>query len=304
MNEVAESCQGFTIHGEYGFQLTRPGTSRDQISVVPMLGEPPSPDQPQILDWQTETGVVARLFGGGRIFTFWAEGSGWFRIAPFDGTIEIPDAVPEPLRREIQLWGVPAMLAFTRRGDLSLHAAAIDVGGAAVLVAAPGRYGKTTLSVAFHNAGYRLLSEDISRLQLDPEPLVMPGPAAVRMREDTFDGTPPVGMSVASQARGRVELMIDRDRRGDATPVPVRAVVLLRESQGDRIELERVATMDAIPDLWTLAFRLPEAQDRSRAFQQVAEFADRVSVWNLSRPLTISGLPEVVKRVAELCTTT
>jgi hypothetical protein len=182
-----------------------------------------------------------------------------------------------------------------------LHAAAIGIGDAAVLVAAPGRYGKTTLSVAFHEAGHRLLSEDISRLQLDPEPLVMPGPAIVRMREDTFHGSTPPGMTVASRARGRVELAIDEDRRGDATPVPVKAVVLLRESLEERIELHPVQTMDAIPDLWTLAFRLPETADRSRAFQQVAAFADRVPVWNLSRPLTMSGLPDVVATVAELC---
>jgi hypothetical protein len=303
VNEGSRSCQGFTVNSDYSFQFTRPGVSRDQLSVVPMLGDPPSPDQPQILDWQTELGVVARLYGGGRIFTFWADAVGWFRIAPFDGTIEVPDDGTDALRREVQLWGVPTMLAFTRRGDLSLHAAAIDIGGAAVLVAAPGRFGKTTLSVAFHEAGHRLLSEDISRLQLDPEPLVMPGPAIVRMREDTFSGTPPAGMSVASRARGRVELAIDDVRRGDATPVPVHAIVLLRESVDDRIRLEQVETMDAIPDLWTLAFRLPESVDRSRAFQQVAAFADRVPVWNLFRPVTMGGLADVVATVAELCRT-
>jgi hypothetical protein len=301
VNEGSHSCQGFTVNSDYSFLFTRPGVSRDQLSVVPMLGEPPSPDQPQILDWQTELGVVARLYGGGRIFTFWADAVGWFRIAPFDGTIEVPDRDTDALRREVQLWGVPAMLAFTRRGDLSLHAAAIAIGDSAVLVAAPGRFGKTTLSVAFHEAGHRLLSEDISRLQLEPEPLVMPGPAIVRMREDTFSGTPPAGMSIASRARGRVELAIDDERRGDSTPVPVRAVVLLRESADDRIRLERVETMDAIPDLWTLAFRLPESDDRSRAFQQVAAFADRVPVWNLFRPVTMGGLPDVVATVAELC---
>ena len=119
VNDGAQSCQGFTVNSDLSFQFTRPGVSRDQLSVVPMLGEPPSPDQPQILDWQTELGVVARLYGGGRIFTFWADAVGWFRIAPFDGTIEVPDDGTDALRREVQLWGVPTMLAFTRRGDLS-----------------------------------------------------------------------------------------------------------------------------------------------------------------------------------------
>jgi hypothetical protein len=301
VSEDTHSCQGFTVNSDYSFRFTRPGISRDQISVVPMLGEPPSHDQPEILDWQTELGVVARLYGGGRIFTFWADGVGWYRIAPFDGTIEVPDDGTDPHRREVALWGVPAMLSFTRRGDLSLHAAAIGIGDVALLVAAPGRHGKTTLSVAFHEAGHRLLSEDISRIQLEPEPVVMPGPAIVRMREDTFDGNVPQGMTLASRARGRVELAIDHERRGDASPMPVKAVVLLRESPDQRIDLQRVQTMDAIPDLWTLAFRLPETADRSRAFQQVASFADRVPVWNLSRPLTMSGLPDVVATVAELC---
>ena len=91
MNQGSHSCQGFTVNSDYSFLFTRPGVSRDQLSVVPMLGEPPSAGQPQILDWQTELGVVARLYGGGRIFTFWADAVGWFRIAPFDGTIEVPD---------------------------------------------------------------------------------------------------------------------------------------------------------------------------------------------------------------------
>lgn len=294
------SCQGFTLITEFDFRFTRPGASRDQLSVVPMLGELPTPDQPEIFDWQSGNRVVARLYGGGRIFTFWGEGAGWFRIAPYDGTIEVPDT-PDTLRREAWLWGVPTMLTFTQRGDLSLHAAAIEVDGGAVVIAAPGRFGKTTLSVAFHTAGHRLLSEDIARVQLDPEPLVMPGPAFVRMREDTFDGKLPAGMTVERHGAGRVEIAIDEDRRGDASPVPVRAVVLLRESRGDQIELERVATADAIRDLWTLTFRLPESPDRSRAFQQVAEFADRVPVWNLSRPMTMDRLPDVVAAVAELC---
>ena len=96
---------------------------------------------------------------------------------------------------------------------------------------------------------------------------------------------------------------VDEKRLSAGTPVPVRAIVLLRESIEDGIRLQPVDTMDAIPDLWTLAFRLPESDDRSRAFQQVAAFADRVPVWNLFRPLTMSGLPDVVATVAELCAT-
>ena len=93
--------------------------------------------------------MAGKLYGGGQIFDFWAENVGWYRIAPFDRTIEVP-AGTDALRREMHLWGVPSMVTFTRQGDLSLHSAAIERNGRAVIVAAPGQHGKTTFALALH----------------------------------------------------------------------------------------------------------------------------------------------------------
>src|SRR5918994_7191763 len=85
------------------------------------------------------------------------------------------------------MWGVPAMLCFMEQGYLPLHAASVDVGGEAVLLGAPGTFGKTTLAGAFHNANHRLLSDDISACGLGRQPVVFPGPALLRVRRDVFD---------------------------------------------------------------------------------------------------------------------
>jgi hypothetical protein len=59
--------------------------------------------------------------------------------------------------------------------------------------------------------------------------------------------------------------------------------------------------MVALRDLWVLAFRIPQADDRARAFEQLGDLVRAVPVYDLIRPLTFESLPEVVSRVVELC---
>ena len=92
----------------------------------------------------------------------WIEGVGWYTIEPTSGRIELPDGA-DPVAREERLWGIPTSLCIVARGDQTLHAGSVDVGGAAILIGAPGRHGKTTLVTAFHGAGFRLLAEDTTR---------------------------------------------------------------------------------------------------------------------------------------------
>jgi hypothetical protein len=294
------SCHGYAIDSEVGLRFTRRGGAASGLSVVLARGDDPVHDEPALLEWDTPGGVAGRLYGGGQIFDFWASGVGWFRIAPSERTIEVPDAQPLDVFRELHLWGVPMMVTFTRHGDLSLHAAAFESGGGAVLVAAPGRHGKTTLALALHEAGTRLLTEDIARLAFQPEPVVMPGPAVIRMRAEAMRHVP-AGTTVVESTQDRVMLAIDDDRRGGTDPVPVRAVVLLRIGEDDQVRLERLDSTAAIRDMWVLAFRIPDSPDRARAFEQLTDLARTTPVYNLHRPLTFETLPQVVETVTALC---
>ena len=90
------------------------------------------------------------------------------------------------------------------------------------------------------------------------------------------------------------------DRKGDSAPVPIAAVVFLRES-ADGIVLGPVPAPAAIPDLWALSFRLPTAEGRARVFAQVTRLAGACPVWNLYRPTRLDSLDETVARLVELC---
>ncbi len=298
MNDSAsQTCFGYAIRSEIDLRFTRPGVSADRIEVVEMRGAEPHHDEPHLLHWMTSAGVAGRLYGGGQIFDFWAENVGWFRIAPFDRTIEVP-VETDALRRETHLWGVPSMVTFTCQGDLSLHAAAVERNGRAVIVAAPGKHGKTTLALALHVAGCRLLTEDIARVRMQPQPCVMPGPAMLRMRSNP---DVPDGMRLAEMGTTRAYLEIEPDRRGDGGPVPLAAIVLLRVGEGPELRLERADSAAAIRDMWVLAFRIPETADRTRTFQQLTDLTTAVPVYNFHRPMTFETLPDVVAQVMALC---
>jgi hypothetical protein len=225
------------------------------------------------------------------------EGGGTFHIDPHAPSVDLPIGLGSTVRREERLWGVPALLCFLARGDLPLHAAAVDVDGDAILLAAPGYAGKTTLAAGFEAAGHRVLSEDVSCIRLSSPPTLVPGPAMLRVRRDLAGRLELPGAREIAVGDDRVHFSLDRSRRGDCTPLPIRSVVFLRRSDGD-VALERVPAADALRDLWALSFRLPTSEDRERCFQSIATLADAIRVWNLSRRLRLGGLRHVIERIA------
>lgn len=303
MNDPAHtSCYGYAIRSEIELLFTRAGARPETLEIVDRRGDEPAHDEPPLLEWPApQGGVAGKLFGGGQIYDFWGDGVGWFRIAPLERTIEVPPAPALDVYRELHLWGVPMMVTFTRLGDLSLHGAAFEMNGQAVVIAAPGRHGKTTLAMALHRAGARLLTEDITRVGFEPEAVVYPGPAVLRVRADAMRDVPP-GLDVVESNRARVMLAVEPFRRGGADPVPLRAVVLLRIAEEPDVRLTRIPSTDAIRDMWALSFRIPDSADRTRAFEQLADVARVTPVYDLHRPLTFETLPEVVDTVMGLCT--
>jgi hypothetical protein len=295
-SDLSRSCFGFSARATFDLRFTRDGASPDVIDVVEIRGDSPVHEGPHLLQWPEQTGVAGRLYGGKVVFDFFAEGLGWYRIAPFDRTIEVPrDA--DPVAREVHLWGVPAMLAFTRLGDLSLHAAAVADGDRAVILAAPGGFGKTMLTLAMHEAGCRVLTQDVARIRFEDEVVVLPGPAVVR-RPAADPGPVPPGMRLVGRHAQYAYLEIDERTRGDAGPVTVAAIVLLREGR-DAVRVWPAGP--ALRDIWPLSFRIPGSADDLRTFEQLGELAERVPVYDLERPMGADALPRVVAQVRALC---
>ena len=294
---MSGACFGYMPVSELTFEYLRDGAG-DRLQVSEREGEIEDAGGTLLNEWTPipEKRSWARLYGDGRRYRLWIDGSGSFYVDPRVPSVELPVGLEPAIKREERLWSIPALLCFLDRGDHPLHAAAVEVDGEAILLAAPGYSGKTTLAAGFAAAGYRVLSEDVSCLRLSGPPTLVPGPAMLRIRRDVADRLALPGASEVAGGDDRLHYSLDRANRGDCNPLPIRAFVLLRLAESG-ITLERVPAADALRELWPLSFRLPSLEDRARCFQGVTALADAVPVWNLHRPFRLELLGDVVQKI-------
>jgi hypothetical protein len=290
---AAGACYGFGVRSALPLRYLRRGDG-DPLEVAAPAPEGERPGDDLLLEWlpSAELPLEARLYSDGRAFRLWIGDGGWFSVEPDEGRVLVP---PDGgLRTEERLWGIPSLLCFRARGDLPLHAAAVEAGGRAIVLAAPRTYGKTTMAAAFHRAGHRVLSEDTSCVRLAGEPCVVPGPAMLRVRHDVAEALELPRARRLGEDPDRVHYALDEP--GDCTPVPLAAVVFLDEHDG-AAGLEPVEQPEAIRDLWALSFRLPSEDDVGRSFAGVADLASAVPAFRLRRPLDLASLEDHVALV-------
>ena len=296
---VGPSMYGFSIRTQETLRFLRSGGGVETLDIVAAQEPRTRPDVEPLADWAlagTEYQARATLYRVDGGYEFWATDAGRYHVDLENWRIEIPAAGDE-IVREQRLWGLPMMLCYIHRGDFPLHSATVELGSGAVLFAAPSRYGKTTLALAFHRHGYRVLSEDLVCCRPGASCEVLPGPALVRLRTDVYDGSPPRGMHVVVARADRIYLGVDDDRKGSSAPVPISAVVFLREA--DELRMEPVIPSVAVADLWHLNFHLATKEFRAQSFQQLARLAGTVPCWNVYRPLRLASLDATVALIAE-----
>jgi hypothetical protein len=159
--------------------------------------------------------------------------SGSFLIDPGAGRVVVDrqDGDGELLEHRIASSSLCVLLAL--RGDLVLHASAVEVDGRATLFCGPTQRGKSTLARALGEAGYRLLGEDgIAIDQRGDRPTAFPGARGVRSR------------SRDEQGRNRTDL-IDDPGGGAPPPCPVAAIVLLGD-RGEALAVDRLEPSRAL----------------------------------------------------------
>lgn len=293
---VQATCFGFEIRSSLPFHYLRAG-SGEPLHVYESSEQGTSSSARLVREWkQTDPPLDAALHSEGDCFRLWIARCGWFAIDPHAPSIGVPSD-GDPIRREERLWGIPTLLCFLSRGDLPLHAAAIEVDDGAVLLAGPRTQGKTTLAAGFACAGYRVLSEDLSCLDLASErPAVIPGPAMLRVRQDVAARLQVPDASPIATTDDRVHFSLAASGRGDSSPVPVRAIVVL-QPEGDGILLERVRAAEVIPDLFALSFSLPLEAQWSRRFEGAADLARSIPVWRVGYPRELDRLHATVEAI-------
>lgn len=151
--------------------------------------------------------------------------TGSFLLDPAAGRVVVDPTDDDTELREHRIASSAICTLLSLRGDLVLHAAAVEVEGRAIVFCGPSLRGKSTLARAFGEAGSRLLGEDGIAIELGGgAPTAFPGARGVRVRSRDGEG------------RNRTDLLPDPGA-GEPGPCPVAAAVLLGE-RGERLTVE------------------------------------------------------------------
>lgn len=292
------TCYGLEVRSDLSFTYLRPGRGTPIVVREEADGDARRPGE-LVQSWRpTRTGAAeTRLYRCGDGYRVELGGGLRFRIGP-GGRSFLLSRGADPAYREALLWGTPAAVTMSLRGDLPLHAAAVEVEGGAVLFSGPGGSGKTTLAAVFQQAGHRLLADDLTGCRPGPAPAVLPGPALARLRPDSIERLDLAAFVPAWRHPDRTFAAVDPDLRGDGGPVPLRAVVLLAPLGGP-FSLEPVSKAQAIRELWPMCFHLPGEEGTAGCFRQLGEILAGVPVYRLGRSAEWTALPNVVEGIVE-----
>lgn len=294
------TVHGFSVLSSIEFRYARDGAGEPLVvEEIDETVDVPSVDP--LMEWMPRKWNPrhTRVFARDGSFTIVSDETPTFRVDTHEPSIAVK-APFDWLSGEAGLWGLPTALCFMERGDLAIHGASVDVHGAGILLAAPGGHGKTTLAAGFLRSGYRVLAEDtVCTRPVDP-PAVIPGPACLRLRRDTYQNLKLRDTSIVAELPDRVHLALNGSARGSGDPVPLRAIVFLRKSEHG-VKMERAASTDCLRDLWGLTLTLPRDAERKRSFAGVTTLTNAVPAWNLERPLRWDNLNEIVERVIQTC---
>lgn len=190
-------------------------------------------------------------------------------------------------------------------GALILHAAAVVVGGSAVLCLGDSGQGKSTLSAALRSLGFDLLSDDC--VQLDTEGAgaarAWPTYPSLRLLPDMMDSLFPGAREHAPMAG-----YSDKRRLPVAAPpfsehgVPVSAIYLLGTPHNGEsgLRIEAAPPGEALMAVTRNLFKLdPTDLQRARALLAKAAAIIQVTpVFHLRYPRSISALPAFASAIA------
>ncbi len=292
----AGTCFGWSIESDLPFHFLRDGDSARTLRVDEWdPGTDPASGGELLVRWRQRPdrpfhGSVHRMGDGS--LTVETSDAGWFRIWPDDHRVDVPLGI-EPVAREVRFLTTPMLLLATLGDQTPLHASCVDVGGRAVAISAPGGFGKTTLAAALVGRGHGLLAEDIT--VTDGEGSVVPGPDLLRLRPDVVAHVGGTRLQVVHETSDRVMVTTDTPA---PEPLPIAAVVFLKV--GAKRELQRRADERRLADLWQVSFHLPNMTDRTRAFEAVVSLADRVPIYDLTRPLDWDALEWSMDKIEDV----
>jgi hypothetical protein len=211
-----------------------------------------------------------------------------------DGRVVICHALAEGNQRVLQnfLFGQVLSFALVAQGFEPLHAACVADDNAAFALIGDCTFGKSTLAAAFVDAGYRLLTDDLLLLDVNPPNLVAhTGTGRIKLQPDSARALLPsgsFGMALNPHTAKR-SFLLDRNALRLAS-TPLRGIFVLPEplqrEEADQIDMRRLTATELFGHLLKNSLNV-EVLDRERLARQftfAAAVASRVGGWSLQYP--------------------
>lgn len=209
--------------------------------------------------------------------------TGSYRFSNHEMRVETaPEGTPEMWEHRLLSVIIPIMLA--GRGDLVLHACAVEIARKAVLFCGPPMRGKSTLALTFSELGHRVLSEDGAVFErLADGWVVWPAATGARIRVESDHGV--------------VAKVVTHLSSPEAGPLPPGAVVLLEPRGGTGVPVPADRATSLV-DLTTHLLHRGAVDAFRPAFGLLAELLADVPVMRVSVPDDLLGLPAAAANLA------
>jgi HPr Serine kinase C-terminal domain len=239
------------------------------------------------------------------MYLFWKD-VGTFLIR--EGKEIIVDPLPHASEDRLRLFilGSAISVLLHQQGYLILHGSSVVINGKAVVFVGSKGWGKSTTAAALHKRGHKLLADDVVALDMrsEGEPLVLSAFPQLKLWPDAIT-------SLGQRPEEVPYLLPHLEKRNNLiqsgfmqTAAPLQKVYVLGDAQV--IEIRAMKPQEVIQDLLCHSYvarfgrELLRQNEASHLFQ-LTELAKRVSISYLLKPISLSLLSEIAKRVETDC---
>ncbi|WP_162433927.1 hypothetical protein [Pseudoxanthomonas koreensis] len=187
---------------------------------------------------------------------------------------------------------LPRLLA--HRGELVIHASAVEIGTRTALFLGRSGWGKSTLAGMLHHAGHRLLSDDCALLGTENlDVTAVPTYPSLRLYGDSIGQTFGEGQATTSVAAYSRKRRVPVTQVGMSHPRPVHAIYLLNDPTVVAVEHAIVPLSSAAACMAIVehSFRLDmrSASHTAALLGQAAEVLRRIPAFKLLYPRDYAG---------------
>ena len=197
----------------------------------------------------------------------------------------------------------PRLLAHV--GTFVVHAGAVRIDKAALMLMGNSGRGKSTLVASFDRAGFALLGDDAMIVSsLDATPRVRPVYPSLRLFPDSIEALMPGAVTAGPMAhystKNRVDVKVAPTP--DNMLLPIRALFsIARPAEDGLVAVRRLTLAETCMSLVESSFSL-DPSDIARArdrMEQASALASRVPAFEISYPRDYSRLPEVRQAILD-----